>query len=77
MAARAVVSTTPALAEVLAADWKRAAGFYAHFGVTEAQFRFGISALSTVHRLEQERATDNLVYRLSGCGGEVERSLGH
>jgi hypothetical protein len=40
--ARAVVSRTPDLAEVLAADWKRAARFYTHFGVTETQFRNGV-----------------------------------
>jgi len=41
--ARAVVSTTPRLAETLAADWQKAARFYASFGITEAAFRHGVS----------------------------------
>ena len=40
--ARAVVSTTPGLAEILASDWRKAARFYARFGVTEHGFRFGV-----------------------------------
>jgi len=39
--ARAVVSSTPGLAETLAVDWQKAARFYARFRVTEAQFRYG------------------------------------
>ena len=42
-AARAVVSRTPGLAETLAGDWRKAASFYARFGVTEATFRRGVS----------------------------------
>jgi hypothetical protein len=34
-AARAVVATTPGLAETLARDWQRAARFYARFGITK------------------------------------------
>jgi hypothetical protein len=41
-AARATVAATPGLAEVLQSDWKRAAGFYARFGVTEGQLRCGV-----------------------------------
>jgi hypothetical protein len=41
-AARAVVSTTPGLAETLFRDWQKAARFYARFGVTECQLRFGV-----------------------------------
>jgi hypothetical protein len=41
-AARATLAATPGLAEVLQSDWKRAAGFYAHFGITESQFRSGV-----------------------------------
>ena len=33
--ARAVVASTPGLVEVLAGDWRKAARFYARFGVTE------------------------------------------
>jgi hypothetical protein len=40
--ARAVVASTPGLAEALATDWSKAALFYARFGVTEAQFRHGV-----------------------------------
>jgi len=40
-AARAVVSTTPGLAETLTRDWVKAARFCARFQVTEAQFRYG------------------------------------
>jgi hypothetical protein len=41
-AARAVVATTPGLAETLRRDWRKAARFYARFGITEAMFRRGI-----------------------------------
>ena len=40
--ARALVATTPGLSEILRADWKRAAGFYARFGITETAFRNGV-----------------------------------
>ena len=43
-AARAVVSTTPGLAETLARDWQKAARFYEQFGITEKQFRHGVSS---------------------------------
>jgi hypothetical protein len=42
--ARAVVSRTPGLSETLAADWQKAARFYARFEITEAQFRHGVPA---------------------------------
>ena len=41
-AARAVMSNTPGLSETLESDWKRAAHFYARFGITEAMFRSGV-----------------------------------
>ncbi len=41
-AARAVVATTPGLAETLARDWQKAARFYARFGISETQFRHGV-----------------------------------
>jgi hypothetical protein len=41
-AARAVVTTTPGLAEIVARDWQRAARFYARFGITETWFRNGV-----------------------------------
>lgn len=40
-AARAVVATTPGLAETLTSDWQKAARFYARFGITEAMLRKG------------------------------------
>ncbi|MGA8664799.1 MAG: hypothetical protein WB809_07030 [Thermoplasmata archaeon] len=40
-AARAVVATHPGMAEVLASDWRKAAWFYARFGITEEEFRSG------------------------------------
>ncbi len=36
-AARAMVATTPSMAETLARDWRKAAWFYARFGITEGQ----------------------------------------
>jgi len=43
-AARAEVATTPGLAELLRNDWRRAAGFYARFGISESMFRGGASS---------------------------------
>ncbi|MGP8159509.1 MAG: hypothetical protein ACLPWO_07915 [Thermoplasmata archaeon] len=40
--ARAVVATTPGLAETLAANWQKAAHFYAKFGITEERFQQGV-----------------------------------
>jgi hypothetical protein len=34
--------TTPGTAETLARDWRKAAWFYARFGITEGQFRKGV-----------------------------------
>ena len=50
--ARAHVAITPGLAGLLDADWKRADSFYARFGVTESQFRFGVPPAEgpTFHR---------------------------
>jgi hypothetical protein len=41
-AARAVLSTTPGLAETIVRDWRKAARFYARFGITEGEFRLGV-----------------------------------
>ncbi|MCI4318914.1 MAG: hypothetical protein L3K23_02125 [Thermoplasmata archaeon] len=41
-AARAMVATTPGLAEALKRDWRKAAGFHARFGITEAELRNGV-----------------------------------
>jgi hypothetical protein len=42
--ARAVVASTPGLAETLQSNWQKAAWFYARFEITEAQFRHGVPA---------------------------------
>jgi len=42
-AARALVATTRGMAETLARDWRKAAWFYARFGITEGQYRHGVS----------------------------------
>jgi hypothetical protein len=44
-AARALVATTPGMGETLASDWRKAAWFYARFGVTGGQFRRGVPVL--------------------------------
>ena len=41
-AARALVSTTPGLGEILVRNWQKAAEFYARFGITEATYRNGV-----------------------------------
>ncbi len=41
-AARAAVGATPGLAETLARDWRKAARFYALFGITQNAFRNGV-----------------------------------
>jgi hypothetical protein len=41
--ARALVSTTPGLAETLSRDWQKAAQFYARHRITEAMLRHGVS----------------------------------
>jgi hypothetical protein len=38
----AQVATTPGMAETLSRDWRKAAWFYARYGVTEGQFCRGI-----------------------------------
>jgi len=43
-AARAIVSSTPGLAEVIASNWRRAARFYTRNGITEKMFRHGVPA---------------------------------
>lgn len=42
--ARAVIGKTPGLDHILARDWRRAARFYARFGVTEELVRHGVPA---------------------------------
>ena len=52
-AARAVVTCTPGLAEMVQRDWARAARFYAKFGITESQFRHGVPSLELVEEASQ------------------------
>jgi hypothetical protein len=59
-AARAVVATTPGLAETLASDWKRAARFYVRCGVTESIFRYGVPAKN-----------DERAHSAAGDGGDL------
>lgn len=42
LAARGVVATTSGLAETLARDGRKAAAFYARFGITKATFLCGV-----------------------------------
>jgi hypothetical protein len=56
--ARAVVSRTPGLAAILATDWRKAARFYARFGIAEAMFRHGVPPGSH----EQEVDLPNLAW---------------
>ena len=53
-AARAVVASTPRLAEILVTDWRKAARFYARFGVTEELLRYGVPTVMTVTDLSSE-----------------------
>ena len=41
------MSTTPGLVETLAADWQKAARFYARYGITEQQLRQGVPQAET------------------------------
>jgi hypothetical protein len=43
-AARALVATTQGMSVMLARDWRKAAWFYARFGITEGLFRHGLPA---------------------------------
>ena len=52
--ARALVATTPGLAKTLLTDWKRAAGFYARFGITKEIFRQGVPAERSELGLQEE-----------------------
>ena len=46
-AARAVVATTPGLADTLQRDRRKTARFYVRFGITEDQFRHGVPETGT------------------------------
>jgi hypothetical protein len=45
--ARAAVATTSGLMKTLARDWRRAARFYARFGITEWALRRGVPSESS------------------------------
>ena len=53
-AARAVISGAPGLAETLTSDWRRAARFYARFGVTEELVRNRIAVTDLLAKAEAE-----------------------
>lgn len=53
--ARAIAACTPGLVEVLASDWKKAARFYARFGITEGEFRHGVPTAVTEQEVEIPR----------------------
>ncbi|MCI4343645.1 MAG: hypothetical protein L3J92_05985 [Thermoplasmata archaeon] len=57
-AARALVATTPGMAETLARDWRKAAGFYARFGITEGQFRDGVARPALNSEVDRAAVTD-------------------
>jgi len=62
-AARALVAARPRLAEMLQRDWRKAARFYARFGITEAMLPNGPSAVA----VEAEGDRDEYLYsRLEG-----------
>jgi len=46
-AARALVASTPGLAETVVSDWRRAARFYSLHGVSESEFRHGVTKVSS------------------------------
>ena len=66
-AARAVVSNTPGLAEILVADWQRAARFYARFGISEVQFRSGIPDITA----EEGGTAKGFISSLSGPSNAI------
>jgi hypothetical protein len=51
-----VVATTPGLAETLQRDWRKAAQFYAHHGISENLYRYGVPA-------EEDRRYEDLTER--------------
>jgi len=59
--ARAVVSTTPGLSEILAADWRKAARFYARFGVTEGTLRHGVRDVSEEETHNRREPFDSII----------------
>lgn len=63
-AARAVVTTTQGLAETLARGGRKAARFFARFGISEVLFQRGVSP--SVPRPEGD-ATDGVGTQLSGA----------
>ena len=69
--ARAVVSTMPGIAEVLARDWRRAAAFYARLGVTERMIRQGVP-LSSDDSADAVSSPHLRMLRGSFAGGRTE-----
>ncbi len=69
-AARVLVETTPAAAEAVRRDWRKAAQFYAQFGITESMLRYGVPvARSSTSRREEDRC-------LEASSGAVSNEVG-
>jgi len=64
-AARAALSMTSRLAEILVTDWRKAAAFYARFGITEEHLRHGVRV--TPHD-ESDNLAEESRYREHGQG---------
>ncbi len=67
-AARAVVATTPGLAEVLASDWRKAARFYARFEITEDTFRRGVA--DSAGESHEEKIASAQVWVIQVCAAD-------
>jgi hypothetical protein len=65
--ARAVVATTPRLAEALASDWRKAARFYARFGVAQTTLRHGVPNVERRIRLVKRRADFRCAIAPTSC----------
>ena len=63
-AVRAVVATTPGLAEMLRRNWPKAARFYAKFGMKKVLLRHGVP-------VEEVRVDEDLIDRLQVARGNV------
>jgi len=59
--ARAVVSATSGLSEILAADWRKAARFYARFGVTEGTLRHGVRDVPEEETHNRRESFDSII----------------
>jgi hypothetical protein len=72
-AARTRASATPGLAETLARDWRKAAWFYARFGINETMFRHGVPADEAERPRTVERVTEYVAASTSRMHFLVEK----